>query len=266
MKKIINFIIKKIFLNWENPWYSKSLFHFSSLYIDFCYGDNNFDRNTNGEYRILKVLIPNMQTVFDIGANTGDYSFEIKNIKPEVIVHCFEPDSRAFSILKEKRWLIVNNIALGDKSGIQTFHLSNKSTHNSFLDMEENIVESQNVIVSTIDEYCQKNSITHIDFMKIDVEGWEYFVLQGGKNLFEKGSINYIQFEFSGASRQARTFLKDFIDFFDNYKYDLYRIKPLTIEKVIYSPAKERFTLTNYLAIKRSIIPLKELHVQKKDF
>ncbi len=266
MKNLLAFVSKKLFLNWKKPWYSKSLFRFCCLYVDFCYGDNNFDRNTNGEYRIIKILASQIHTMFDIGANIGDYSSEIKKNNPATVIHCFEPDARAFSLIEKKEGLIARNIALGDKPGTLALHLHLKSEHNSFLNTGDSSSKTQNVTVSTLDDYCQKNSITHIDFMKIDVEGWEYLVLQGGRKMFEKGAVDYVQFEFSGASRQARTFLKDFIDFFDTYHYDVYRIKPSSIEKVIYNPAKERFTLTNYLAIKSGIIISKELHAKNTDF
>lgn len=251
--KLVGKIVMNLFMNRNYPRYSKIIFKFCSKYVDFCYGDNNFDRKTNGEYLLLKKIIPQVKVVFDVGANTGDYSAEIKKHNPEVIIHCFEPDMRAFLILKKKSGLLTYNIALGNKSGIQALHLSNKWEHNSFLNTEENNTNSQNVIVSTLDEHCRKNSIHHIDFMKIDVEGYEFFVLEGGREMFKRKSIDFVQFEFSGTTVYSRTFLKDFMDFFHSYGYSLYRIKPLSIEKVMYYPDQERFTLTNYLAVKDGV-------------
>ncbi len=40
----------------------------------------------------------------------------------------------------------------------------------------------------TIDEYCCENNITNIDLMKIDVEGFEPYVIAGAKNMISKKS------------------------------------------------------------------------------
>ena len=171
----------------------------------------------------------------------------------ETIIHCFEPDMRAFSILKKQRGVIANNIALADKPGTKMLYLSDKSEHNSFLHTKENSSGIQNIAITTLDDYCQENSIHHIDFIKIDVEGYEFFVLKGALRMFREGAIDFVQFEFSGTTAQAGIFLKSFIDFFVGYSYSLYRIKPLSIEKIDYYPDQERFTLTNYLAIKNGL-------------
>ncbi len=39
--------------------------------------------------------------------------------------------------------------------------------------------------VITLDEFCEENNLTGVDFMKIDVEGYEFKVLQGAKKLID---------------------------------------------------------------------------------
>lgn len=253
--KILN-SLAKILMNRKCPRYSKLLFKFCSKYVDFCYGDNDFDRNTNGEYYVLKKIIPRSKVVFDIGANIGDYSLEVKRLNQDVSIHAFEPDQRAFDKLVEKKVGKVNNIALGEKTGEVILNLhQHKTVFNSILDLHSGseLASKITVKVDTIDNYCTSRAIPHIDFMKIDVEGYEFFVLKGAIKMFEKKVIDFIQFEFSGATAISKVFLKDFIDFFDKYGYSLYRIKPLSIEEIKYYPDQERFTLTNYIAIKNGL-------------
>ena len=51
-------------------------------------------------------------------------------------------------------------------------------------DTEVDNVES--VRLQTLDDYCEKNEIDKIDFIKIDVEGHEYKTLAGGMKTIEK--------------------------------------------------------------------------------
>ena len=250
---IFKLLVNKIFLNWEHPFYSRTLFKFCTKYLDMWYGDNNFNRTSNGEYRFLRFLMPKARVVFDIGANVGDYSEEILRLNPSIKIHAFEPDKDAFEKLKPLP-LAANNFALGDRSEERLLYREEgKTSHNSFYNLHSSATAPITVAVTTIDDYCLKNKISHIDFLKVDVEGFEYSVIKGAEKMLAKGAINYVQFEFSGATIEARVFLKDFLTLFNKYGYNLYRIKPKSIEIVDYRPDKERFTLTNYLAVRKGL-------------
>ncbi len=245
--------IYRLFVNWQKPTYSPFLFKLASKYVDFCYGDNNFDRTVNGEERVLKLLMNNAEVVFDIGANIGDYSADILAINDKTKIHAFEPDVRAFSKLSSRGIYKTNNVAMGEKEGTIQFYAHNdKTVLNSVLDLSDsgNDRTVKTVQMSTVDAYSKKYSINHIDFLKIDVEGYEFSVIKGSENMLSRGAIDAIQFEFSGATSYAKVFLKDFIDLFNKYGYTLYRVKPLCVERIVYRPDQERFTLTNYIAIK----------------
>lgn len=247
--KLLAWVAKKTMLNWERPFYSKSLFILCSRYVDLWYGDNNIDRKTNGEFWLLGKLMPNVKTVFDVGANIGVYAKEILRINPSITIHAFEPDPRAYEELK-KLPVRANNFALGERAETKTLYRTPRSTHNSFY-VGESDADPYEVKVRTLDAYVQEHQIPHIDFLKIDVEGYEFFVLKGASETLSRGIVEYIQFEFSGGTLLSRVFLKDFIDLLDSYGYDLYRIRAKDVQRVNYLPDCERFTLTNYLAIKR---------------
>jgi len=245
--------VSNIFLNWEHPFYSEALFKFCSRYLDMWYGDNNFDRQTNGEYRFLNFLMPKAKIVFDVGANVGDYASEMLRINPAVTIHAFEPDKNAFEQLKTLP-LIANNFALGDRVEKRLLYReAGKTSHNSFYNFHGDALSPINVAVSTLDEYCDAHGITHIDFLKVDVEGFEYLVMKGAEKMLSKKAIDYIQFEFSGATIESRTFLKDFLLLFKTCGYVLYRIKATSVEPLEYRPDKERFTLTNYVAAREGL-------------
>ena len=250
---VVKSLVNKTLLNWEHPVYSPALFKFCTRYLDLWYGDNNFDRTTNGEYRLLQFLIPKASVVFDVGANIGDYSGEILTIQPSVTIHAFEPDIHAFAEL-QKLNVVATNIALGDKEEKRLLYRGDeKTTHNSFYNVHAKSIAPVEVAATTLDAYCREKNISTIDFLKVDVEGFEFMVLKGAEGMISRGAIDYVQFEFSGATIESRVFLKDFLEFFKRYGYDLYRIKATSVERVEYLPSCERFTLTNYLAVKKGL-------------
>jgi len=47
----------------------------------------------------------------------------------------------------------------------------------------------------SLDDFCQRESISRVDFLKLDVEGAEMKVLQGGESLFSTGACRVLQIE-----------------------------------------------------------------------
>ena len=54
----------------------------------------------------------------------------------------------------------------------------------------------EKIRLKTIDKFVKKNKIKKIDFIKIDTEGSEYFILKGGLKTIEKFKP-IIQFEYN---------------------------------------------------------------------
>jgi hypothetical protein len=123
----------------------------------------------------------------------------------------------------------------------------------------KNIVKTT-VKTITLDDYCSKNKILQIKFLKMDVEGNEFNIIKGAKSLLKKGKIDFIQFEFGHAARAGRIYLFDIIDLLAKYNYFTYVIKPKKIEKIIYSPFIEnRYNMGNFVAFKNDKLP----HISK---
>lgn len=199
---------------------------------------------------------------FDIGANVGNYIRELNNIfGSEMQIHAFEPSLQTFSILKDNVGLL-NNVTLINKGCSNTicsmplYADTNTSgiasVYNRRLDhfsIQTSIIGNANFI--TVDSYCKDNNIPHIDFMKIDVEGHEFKVLEGAKEMINSRAIDYIQFEFGGTDIDSRTFFQDFW-YMLSPLYRIYRILPKGLHEIEnYSENLEIFKFSNFLAEKR---------------
>lgn len=127
---------------------------------------------------LLATIIKDDWVVFDCGAKTGYYTLLFSEICQNGVVHSFEPTS-TFDMLIENVKLnnisnvITNRLALGESTGL----------------IEDNIYriwgqspERETYDFITIDDYCIKNNITKLDFIKIDVDSYDFEVLKGSIN------------------------------------------------------------------------------------
>ena len=150
--------------------------------------------------------------VFDVGANVGFMTLLFsKLIGDGGQVHAFEASSAAFGRLKAicqtagHSNLVLNHRALAEGEGVRELHLYD-SKYLSWSSLAERpldkyginvkMVGIEKIITTTIDSYCQKNSIANIDLLKIDVEGAEYQVLIGARRMFQEKRIRCCVFEF----------------------------------------------------------------------
>lgn len=165
--------------------------------------------NYTEEFAALRTLILPGHTVFDVGANIGLHTVCMsKQVGSHGTVHAFEPVPSTFNELKETLALNNNpnvtavNSAFSDHRGTQTMHIFDQQYHewNTFGTPTFAGISPQKTVevtVQTIDGYCEEHAISHIDFLKIDVEGFETQVLSGACTLLEQKKINYISFEIS---------------------------------------------------------------------
>ncbi|MFA6442704.1 MAG: FkbM family methyltransferase [Sterolibacterium sp.] len=147
--------------------------------------------------------------IFDVGANIGSSSVTYRQMFPDATIHAFEPHPQVFDRLRQQfvddRKVIVNNCGVADRSGSLQFNLANDLGSSSFLAISPtspyvrgiglSTVETREVAVTSIDEYCRAQGIGHIDFMKLDVQGFERKVLDGASGMLARHAIGAIQTE-----------------------------------------------------------------------
>jgi FkbM family methyltransferase len=142
--------------------------------------------------------IPEDAVILDIGANIGVTSAILSKKAPKGTVRAFEPGHRIFSILSRNiernslKNVTAHNIALSDAPGTLRF-LENSAYGHLAQDGDSEGVHT--VSVSTIDDYVSQNDFARLDFIKIDVEGYEMPVLQGAAQTIRRfNPIFYVEF------------------------------------------------------------------------
>lgn len=126
--------------------------------------------------------------ILDIGANIGATAVASSLIGAKVI-YAFEPNPEAFLYL-EKNIAANNaasvephNLAVGAKEGKLSFFADQNSSSAGHLVTGDTLGRHSmsEVKVTTIDKFSKNSNISRIDFIKIDVEGFEIDVLAGAK-------------------------------------------------------------------------------------
>lgn len=126
--------------------------------------------------------------IVDIGASVGLYSLYAKYL-PNSQFYSFEPYKFTYDILNDNIKLnnITNvktyNIGLSDKIGKSILNVClsgdglNTMGSNPLRFNDINPIEIE---TNTLDNIFYNNNIK-VDFIKIDTEGWEYYILKGGE-------------------------------------------------------------------------------------
>lgn len=229
------------------------------------YGRGSTVENS-GEKFVLNYIKAKLATskhkvvVFDVGANVGQYSAALVQLWQGLnyVDYCFEPSPSIFQTLQDKvghiEWLKPINLGLSDKNGTADLYMNKQysvfsSLHNRKLDYIDAKLDTQEQVqLITLDEFCRQNNITHIDFLKLDIEGHELAALHGAEQMLKQKAIRYIQFEFGGGNIDSRTFFQDFYYLLKD-NYNIYRIiKNGLVPVTRYSEMMEIFLTINYLA------------------
>ena len=129
--------------------------------------------------------------VFNVGAHTGAFTrFVMRNDAAACVA--FEPQPDLANGLEALNYpgVTVSRYALMDKPGVGTLHipLDKKVSGLACLGTPERFRKWTTITVdtTTIDLFFNALGWDRLDFIKIDVEGAELFVLQGGKAVIEK--------------------------------------------------------------------------------
>jgi len=132
-----------------------------------------------------KYIKPGM-TVFDIGASTGVHTLRMAKLAKKV--YAFEPSDWMHERLLQNislnnfKNVVTNKVALSDVNGRALYC----SEEHDRVDKKPNERKYIKMDYVRLDDYVKENNIKALDFIKIDVDGFECRILEGGAKTIKK--------------------------------------------------------------------------------
>jgi protein O-GlcNAc transferase len=185
------------------------------------------------EIRFLRSLVQPGQRVIDIGANHGVYALSLaRRVGPTGAVWAFEPAADTGSHLEAgiaanaTPWLRLLRQALSDHEGIAWLRKPGQSELNSLAPPSASGaaasgVEGEAVPVTTLDACMDAWGWGEVDLLKMDAEGEEARILDGGQRFFQETSP-LVMFELKEGARLHL----ELIERFANLGYRAFRLVP----------------------------------------
>ena len=150
-----------------------------------------------------------LSTIIDVGSNIGQFALASNWKFPKSNIYCFEPVPETV-IKLNKNVRNLNNIqvyslALGNQQGEINFYYHDYSLASSSLKMSDlqkdlllNTEKSKliRVPISTLDEVFKNVELKHKVLLKLDVQGFEREVLNGGRKTITKSDYLLIETSF----------------------------------------------------------------------
>ena len=161
---------------------------------------NIFDNNNEKELdSILKKNLKKKIVIIDVGAHNGETIFKYLKLLKVKKIYSFEPQKSNFYKLEKiqknlKERLEVFNLGLGNKNTSMTLNIPTETSSSTLNNLNRNSkyyhrknlilfgglkFQKQKVKLIKLDSFINKKKIEKVDLLKIDTEGFEYFVLKG---------------------------------------------------------------------------------------
>lgn len=129
--------------------------------------------------------------VVEIGANIGYYALiESKIIGKKGKIYAIEPSAKNVKMLKKNielnsaQNIEVFELAIGDRNANEKMNISTHSNWNSLVKQRnKNVIAQIEVKVLTLDRFLIGKKMP--DFIRMDVEGYEYNIIKGMKNMLK---------------------------------------------------------------------------------
>jgi FkbM family methyltransferase len=150
-------------------------------------------------------------SVIAVEASSIMYGYLKKNIELNGITNC--------EILNKAIWLNSENEV--------PFYLPEEQYGKGMIDMNKSSGNFELVKTISVDDLCKLYQLEKVVFIKVDIEGFEYFAFKGGAQLLKQQDAPDILFEFIATAEKSAESLEpgDAQAILFAYGYKLYKIE-----------------------------------------
>jgi len=182
---------------------------------------------------MLSKLKPNA-VIVDLGANIGSISIPICKLRNDVSVYAVEASSIMYGYLKKNIELngitnceILNKAIWLNSENEVPFYLPEEQYGKGMIDMNKSSGNFELVKTISVDDLCKLYQLEKVVFIKVDIEGFEYFAFKGGAQLLKQQDAPDILFEFIATAEKSAESLEpgDAQAILFAYGYKLYKIE-----------------------------------------
>jgi len=177
-----------------------------------------------------------VDVVFDLGARVGKTVTKYRELFPSANIFCFEPFDSSYAVLsrmhQDASRVKPQKLAVSDTCGTQAFHCSDEqSDMNSLLPLSSHAgllttASADRVITVdtvTLDAFCTRHRLDHLQILKMDIQGAELKALRGASGLLERRAIGLIYTEMNfGQLYEGQGTFHEVSQLLSTYSYSLY--------------------------------------------
>ncbi|HEY8937844.1 MAG TPA: FkbM family methyltransferase [Cyclobacteriaceae bacterium] len=208
----------------DNIHYRLDVSTFLDHAIFFC--QMNEDPAHHNLFKVLK----HDSVVFDIGANVGYLTLNFARTCSHGHVYSFEPDTQnreaLLTNIKLNTFQNINTykVALGSQRGkasLYKYYPGNPGTNRILNEkpITKHTVEEVNVI--TLDNFVDEEKISKVDLIKVDVEGFEKFVIEGARKVISKWKpVLFVELVEFNVNQQGYT-CASLVEFIESFGYEV---------------------------------------------
>lgn len=228
----------------------------SESYLRAWYNEARWQFENNGEAFVLSQLNQWAQgrrtTIWDVGAHNGEWSEAAHKMVPSASIHSFEIIPEIAATLSDSDWRSAHSFGLSDTEGTVDVHWNKIHNTESSIHPRSERSSFQDSSVSVIQ--CQIRSGDKIvgdlgfpDFLKIDTEGHEAYVLRGFcETLQSSNAPSLIQFEYGETYVPSGSTLREIYSLLPGYSIG--RLYPNYVDFKSYSYSDEHLRMGNMIA------------------
>jgi len=165
----------------------------------------------NIPYDMIAEYLPSSPTILEAGAADGKNTAEMADYWPQSFIHAFEPVPDALLLVEDATKQISNRVKLypyalgsasahvqmnvsgtGGADGTQSSSLLNPTGH---LEEFEDIPFTRKIDVEVVrlDDWALRENVEKLDFLWLDLQGYELEALRGAERLLDNVSAMHVE-------------------------------------------------------------------------